>query len=340
MPVRTNPAGSVWPFNSPASGSGASAAGGQVALPYQALLFDFDIAGDQVKSAHRWWLDNQVVERIRKAKARSAGLFFEIKVEGRASKPGSTDFNLKLSWRRARNVTAYLKRHLAHGLANITPDGVGESKSTANNHVGYPVDRAVWVEVVPGRAQVGSRPRRVTRDPPRLISDRANQSEKPFQLRLMAFQSTGITLGPGSPLLGVGGGISNSTAVFQICDIEADRSGLYYAELQGKVLSVGPALSAEGLVGKGPWNTFQAPREVSLGDFAGPLRLTSWGLGLVFKGFGGTKIEFGAPKSWFAMKPRFDIKEFQTGNISNVPSFGGSDSLGTMKLIETRQGCD
>lgn len=94
---------------------------GKDSIRRKALLFNFDIDGDQLKDEHKKWLDDNIVPLLN-----NFGLNFTLR--GLASRTGSPDYNKKLSERRLASVKNYL---IGKGAKAAQFQGVGAGESDA-----------------------------------------------------------------------------------------------------------------------------------------------------------------------------------------------------------------
>src|SRR5437660_7410467 len=103
MLIHTSASGHVWSIT---------------ANPPAAYLYDFDIDGDKLKPDHKKWIDENVVDTLKKSAMEEWNLF----IEGTASYTGDKTYNEGLSGRRAVEVYKYLLskvsgKHLYHQVS-------------------------------------------------------------------------------------------------------------------------------------------------------------------------------------------------------------------------------
>jgi outer membrane protein OmpA-like peptidoglycan-associated protein len=139
------------------------------------VLYNFDVDGDELKSAHTEFLLRRVVPLLRN----SGGYVFLL---GSASRVGREDYNLRLSERRVDKVAAFLK---AYGVAEyqMQRKAVGESLAIGPT----PDDerhRAVALLAVPRRrkASVARVPTAATNGPRFELTSTSHRRSTSFNL--------------------------------------------------------------------------------------------------------------------------------------------------------------
>ena len=228
----------------------------------KALLHNFDFDDmhiNALKPEHAEFLRTRGVPLL-------AGNRGRIWLEGRASKVGTNDYNMRLSRQRVQRVVDFLN---AAGIlaAQIQPDAAGEEHSTSRLNDDE-LDRAVTFLIL----------QRATHDPPpprRIPAPPAVTTH--FRLRLSGeITITGIPrLRP--PTGRLGGGPAADAMIFEIEDTEHHITAFYgYSGL-----GLGVGFSAAWLSGTdtGPWNEFTTSAPMSVGDFGGFTRFTTGGGG-------------------------------------------------------------
>ena len=228
----------------------------------KALLhnFDFDdmhIAG--LKREHADFLMTRAVPLL-------LGNRGKIWLEGRASKVGTNEYNLRLSRRRVQRVVEFLT---GNGIleSQIQPDAVGEERSTSKLS-NDELDRSVEFVILP-RAQQDSPPSRKIPAPPPVTTK--------FRLRVLGEATLSGVPKLRLPKEKLGRGPATDILLFEIQDVEHKLSAFYgYSGLGLGVGYSGLALSATD---SGPWNDFKTSAPMSVGDFGGMARFTSAGAG-------------------------------------------------------------
>lgn len=116
------------------------------ARPPDAYLADFDIGGHDLKTDHRDWLEEYIVQPDKVKSESGVNGRWLVRLTARASQSGSDDYNLALSQRRGDEVEKYLSgRIMAHrlGFARISlGEGVPLDSSSYENEM----DRSVHVK--------------------------------------------------------------------------------------------------------------------------------------------------------------------------------------------------
>jgi len=100
--------------------------------PPAALLWDFDIDGDELKPAHREWLGERIIRPLLKRSLPGGPAAAKIALIGLASSTGSEESNLGLSKRRAYRVKKHLVSSLGGRTVRWDPTWAGER--IANPH--------------------------------------------------------------------------------------------------------------------------------------------------------------------------------------------------------------
>lgn len=274
------------------------------------LLCDYDIDGDELKSAHRDWLEQQVIEPYGLSKSSSMLGMMSITIEGRTSRTGSDRYNLALSQKRAVRVQAYLKNKVNSQII-LSPRSRGESLSSYADNTEYAIDRAV-------RVQLGS----VVRITPETTTRPAT---KLFKLRVISGEALSGTIGVGK----IGLGATFEELFIQIWNVSESTTAFYRYTNNGKSggFGLGLPISPEKInPGPGAWNEFRAPACMTVDGFGGPARLTGstgiyLGLSLCSTDrdfhFGG----FQKGKWWSAPSFKFEIESLEM-NGSSAPSVG------------------
>src|SRR5262245_44611007 len=94
---------------------------GRDSIRRKALIFNFDIKGDQLKDEHKKWLDENIVPLL-------GNLNLNFTIRGLASRSGSDFYNKQLSERRRDSVNKYL---LSKGAMPSQLQGIGAGESDA-----------------------------------------------------------------------------------------------------------------------------------------------------------------------------------------------------------------
>lgn len=106
----------------------------------KALLFNFDIDGDQIKEEHKRWLDENVVPLL-------ANINLKVNLRGLASRSGSAAYNKALSERRITSVKNYLSSKSGKAVA-IQSFAAGESDAELAGQADTTEDEAFRAVVV------------------------------------------------------------------------------------------------------------------------------------------------------------------------------------------------
>lgn len=210
----------------------------------RAVLSNFDIDGDALKTEHINFLTSRVVPILLRPDAR-------IWLQGSASHSGSDAHNMQLSRRRAEAVVTHLQRS-GVGATRIQIDAVGESMATPGTSEDQD-DRAVALLAAPLFRPPRPVPRPPTPTPP---------TSTRFRIRMLGGLSAGA----------VGGQIDN--LYFQIVDPVNKLTCFYVYGGGGAGRSVRLPLSATL---EGPWNDFNTTGPLQVTEFGGPARFTSGG---------------------------------------------------------------
>ena len=113
------------------------------ANPLQALLYDFDIDGAELKLSHRQFLQENVVLPLLKDPYKK----WQLKLRGWASRSGSAAYNVILSSKRVEAVMRFI-RNGYHGDIIFDHEGLGEVPPTLAGRQDGSEDlfyRAVWL---------------------------------------------------------------------------------------------------------------------------------------------------------------------------------------------------
>jgi len=209
----------------------------------KALLYNFDIDGDSIKSEHQSFLASQIVPLLQNNRGRCW-------MQGQASRTGSDAHNLALSQRRVRNAASVLtQRNIA--ATQIRSDAVGESLAF-DGPTEDERDRAVALVVLPYAPTPVPPPREVPPAPP---------TNTRFKIRMLMN-------------LNASAGAAVDFSIFQIWDVQNNVCSFYNYYAAGIAGGVGPWLS--GTL-EGPWNDMRVAQPISANGFHGAARLTSGG---------------------------------------------------------------
>ncbi|HLK65116.1 MAG TPA: OmpA family protein [Bryobacteraceae bacterium] len=304
--------------------------------PLQALLYDFDIDHDDLKSAHLEFLDTKVLGAIQAGSRKK----WRFKVEGRASRSGTEKHNLGLSQKRAQKAYEYVTKK-AHGDLFAEAQWVGEDRAARDGQKDGKenmVYRAVLVDLCGEDKPIPPPP------PPPVIAappkPKTLPPNKPFQIRMLDGASVTYTLPLPGPIQKVmQAGVSRDSYTFEIRDVEANVSCVYLFEAMGKTL--GPSLSVKNVGGGktlgGDWNDFSGPRWISVEDFEGPATLESAGVSHGAASHGSTTFMF-RPLHWYSVAFGFRIPNFKTGRTVGSPGVGVASTTGSLKLLSKAAG--
>jgi len=286
----------------------------------QALLYDFDVNSAKLKPSHIKFLEDQ-------ARALDPGTTWNIRIEGRASRTGTAEHNLKLSKQRAEAVKAYIT--LVAPSAQLKPDWVGEAlaerqgeKDGAENMFFRAVELVIWPEGKPLPAPMKHEPPKVEPTPPSPL--------KLFKIRVLRGQAMSLS----SPMKNIPVYFSRDSYRLEIWDKEDNASAYYQYEGQGKGFDFGPKVSVSANFAEGPWNEFAAPRHVALDDFGGPAMFESVGASYALDSVGYTVFRF-RPLHWYSIALGIKIHDFQMGRTVGVPGVQLGDSTGSLKYVGT-----
>lgn len=309
----------------------------------QAYLVDFDIDGDNLKDAHKEWLDRHIIERI--ALVDSAGrtrlplpgerahATWFIWLIGHASRTGSDAHNLDLSARRISSVETYIYARLnaRSPVSKVKhlrwPRGETKAKSAQPDETEDLFYRSVQILFLPLPVP-DDQPEPIRPDP---IPPPRKPKWETVEYRIRLVSGGGVS-----------GVIGAEAYMFEILDVENNNIGLYAyaAPIAGmslpvpkvKVPNVTPSWSF-----RGPWNSFRQPRVLGAGGFQGPAKYYS---ASAIK-WSWNRFEFGGPvslaydRSMTKRKEhplereldrlgykvyRVRIEPFQTGYTAAIPS--------------------
>jgi hypothetical protein len=301
--------------------------------PFEAILYDFDIDGAKLKSAHKHFLDTVVVPAIRCDQSDSSKKW-HVLVEGRTSRSGTDQHNGPLSKQRAQNVLDYIldrvpKEFLvaAVGKGEIPAALAGEKDGTEDMFY-RGVSISIW-----GNGQPPPPPRPPTPkvDPPK---PKLPSARKPYLIRMLSGATTNYQLPvPGPIQKVVQAGISKDLYLFVIRDVEEKVSYTYVLDAMGQ--SLGPSLNYKNLsqskTFEGNWSEFTAPRWVAANDFAGPAILESAGISWGANSKSVTTLSF-RPLHWYSPGPSFRVR-LETGRTIGSVGIGVSNTVGDLRLI-------
>ena len=214
----------------------------------KALLYNFDIDGNNVKPEHRLFLQNEVTPLLQ-------GDHGHIWMQGSASKSGTNAYNMALSRHRVHNIAIILR---TAGVLDrqMQLDAIGEEQAQAHK-MEDETDRAVALVVIPVAKKSPPPPKKIPPPPP--VSTE-------FKIRLLG------------ALAGSAGPFQVENCFFQIADTKNNLTSFYVysAEGVGKGLIKGLNLSATM---KGPWNDFKTNSAIRVSQFDGAARFTTGGVG-------------------------------------------------------------
>ena len=214
----------------------------------KALLYNFDVDGDNVKPEHRLFLQARVAPLLQTDSG-------HVWLQGSASRTGTNPYNMELSRRRVWNV-AMIMRSAGILDRQMQLDAIGEERAQTHP-IEDETDRAVALVVIPVAKESPPPPRKIP--PPPLVSS-------DFKIRLLG----GLT--------GSAGPFQVENCFFQIADKRNNRTSFYVysAEGVGKGFIKGLNLSATM---KGPWNDFRTNSAIRVSQFEGAARFTTGGVG-------------------------------------------------------------
>jgi hypothetical protein len=305
--------------------------------PAGAILADFDIDGTRVKSDHTDWLHNHIVEPALARKSRK-GVWI-IDLNGRASRSGSDEHNLQLSWRRVRAVQSYLMPRMAGIPVQMFTGGQGEAKPYNVDEYEHEMDRSVEV-----RAEFASTPptrRKIRLLIPKSIPWRppANRKVRDFTLTVLKATTsiTGFEFKAG--VFGVANGTANAKLLIRIDEVGTPDFALYNMEAfgPGTVVSAG----APSLKGAKPGIGFTRFSQSYLG---GDSHLFSTEVDLDAQDFGGpgmfhfdlfsNTLAFGPDKGFF--KAQEKIRKLTLGQSPDADSLKHAEGTvaGNLELVE------
>ena len=300
--------------------------------PFEAVLYDFDIDGHHLKSAHKKFLDTTVLPVIGADQANSSKKW-HIRVEVRTSRSGTDQHNGPLSERRAKAVLDYILERVPKDFV-VTAEGKGEIPAAKAGEKDGTEDMfyrgatiVIWGDDKPAPPPPPLHPK-IAPPKPKLPSP-----NKPYQIRMVSGASLNYQL-PGAGIQKVvQAGITKDNYLFEIRDLEDKVSYVYAFDAMGQ--SLGPSLNVKNIgiskVFKGEWTDFTAPRWIAANDFGGPAVLeaagVSWGANVI----GGTKFSF-RPLHWYSPGPGFRVS-LETGRTVGPPGIGVSTTMGTMSVI-------
>jgi hypothetical protein len=182
MSKRTSPQGKVYEISG---------------KPIQTYLYDFDIDGHTLKSAHIEWLDRKIVQPIRLFGSGVLGSRWFVWIFGNASRTGDDAHNLFLSQRRAQAVEKYLAERLVGKPHHLMAIPLSESKAAQDgwsDDVELEFYRSVTI-VMDLYVTPPMPPPPKPKPPPR-------QKNKPFQLCLLDAKVSRSILGVGLNFVG------------------------------------------------------------------------------------------------------------------------------------------
>lgn len=226
-------------------------------LPYDFLLYDFDIDWDKRKPAHEARLD-EVVATIMK----SPSVAWDIHIDGYASTTGDPKHNEKLSNMREEEVKGYLlgkKLGTAAGAPSITyPAFFHGFAKTTKGHGEWKWGRSVRVAIT--RKGVPPPP---PKDLPNWEVGLSDSKSGSFQIRVEGATSLGYT----TP---VGVLISSNAMRLIIWDTKNNLAADYlYTGLEGGLSIPGTWLPSVSYTKGGKWKFFMTTQEIKVTEFAG-----------------------------------------------------------------------
>lgn len=300
--------------------------------PPAALLWDFDIDGDELKPAHREWLGERIVRPLLKRSLPGGPPAARIALIGLASSTGSEETNLGLSMRRAFRVREHLVGSLGGRTVRWDTAWAGErianpySIESATEDARY---RSVVIGMYPVARPLPPLPRswfkhripKAAVDPPGFA--------KEFKIRLRE----AVTAEVGVKVVAVKGTI----ATFEIWDTFHKMKATYRLVAMGGSFApkVGvPTPVDVDVTTKGDWNTFPSWRDHWATDFEGPAKLHFKSVDVGARSWEKTSFHFSVAKGAFGGIYRIKIDDFKIGSGSPIPSLGGEVSAidGSMSL--------
>jgi hypothetical protein len=305
------------------------------ANPLQALLYDFDIDGAELKLSHRQFLQENVVLPLLKDPYKK----WQLKLRGWASRSGSAAYNVILSSKRVEAVMRFI-RNGYHGDIIFDHEGLGEVPPTLAGRQDGSEDlfyRAVWLSFCGLDQTLPPVPRHLPKPPPPPIG-----STKYFGIQIITGRS--LTYTAPIPLRTVPramdqlyqAGVSIDDFFVEITDQETGKSYLYHFTGLGKTL--GPSGSYKGFGGTVTFQShtgsrLEAPRWLTGDKFEGSAKLEiygiSWGMGLAKQ-----KSNFYfRPLHWYSPGFGFCVENFDTGTTIGPFSLGLSSTTGELRLV-------
>lgn len=226
----------------------------------KALLYNFDIDGDEVKEEHRKFLWEKVVPLLK-------GDQGHIWMQGSASRSGSNKHNKDLSERRVKNIgNELVKRGISNRQMQLKAVGEALAQTHAREDE---LDRAVLLVIHPVPRESPPPPKQIPPPPP---------VGTQFKIRALS------ALGAGVPIPGIKKLLKflklsklptqGDVIFFQIVDLKNRVTAFYTYVGVGVSKDLSLALSASS---KGQWSTFRTTSPIRVSQFAGPARFHTAG---------------------------------------------------------------
>lgn len=305
------------------------------ARPAGAILGDFDIDGAQLKSDHKDWLDQHIVDP---ALARKGQLgMWQIDLVGRASQSASEGHNRELSDRRLQAVRSYLMPRLAGIPAQIYPTAEGESRPLDWGQYENELDRSVEVRAL--FTSVTPKRRRIPLLIPKahIWRPRENRKVRDFKFTVLKAKLTIFGIEFKAGFVGITNGTAVAKLLIRIDEVGTPDFALYNFEATGPGSILAAKVSWKGAKPGLGMNTFSSSysggdphpfateADLDAQDFAGP--------GLFQFDAAGNTIAFGPDQGFF--KGRKKIRDLSLGmdSSSNLLKYGEGTTGGKLELV-------
>lgn len=231
------------------AGSGKISVDSRYSAPgmIRALLYNFDVDSDTIKTEHRSFLMTKVAPLLQGDRG-------HVWMQGSSSKTGTNSHNMELSKRRVNNIAAVLRSFRILDR-QMQLDAVGEGQAQAHKEEDE-TDRAVALIVIPMAKESFPPPKRIP-SPPSISTE--------FKIRMVGSMSVTVVA-------------SVEYCSFQIVDKKNNLTCFYsYCGFGGGggIWDLGPVSSTM----KGPWNDFKTNSAIRVSQFQGSTRFTTGGVG-------------------------------------------------------------
>ena len=306
--------------------------------PSGAFLADFDFDGAILKSDHRDWLRENVIDPA-KAKHSTSG-HWQIDLIGRASKKGSDEHNLALSGQRVKAVEAYLGPALSGVPFNFVPHQLGESSPWNSGEFDHELDRSVEViaRFVPVKAPKRPKPH-ILIPKIHIWKPSENRKVKNFRLQVLkayvSVRTLDVKFGP----VGFGNGDASVKMLIEIREIGSSDKALYEYIGAGRGTIIGAGMSLEDLIPrlglsgwtatyeKGETHLFRTDVEMDADEFA---KAASFQFDLL-----GRTLKFGPTPSFFSRQEKIKNLSFGTTRDVNFMKYAEATTFGEMSIVES-----